>query len=90
MDELRSMLGEYFFSRAREKQDKAGKKEEGKMKYPRRYQSLSEFEREELQSYKISWSIDDFFDEVFLSGEMDLEFADESEDRELDEDLDEL
>ncbi|MFH1436982.1 MAG: hypothetical protein ABIJ56_14835, partial [Pseudomonadota bacterium] len=71
MDELRNMLGEYFFSREKDKQAGAGK-EEGKMKYPRRYQSITEFEREELQSYKISWSIDDFFDEVFLSGEMDL------------------
>jgi hypothetical protein len=75
MDEVRSLLGEFFFVQG--KRDEPGK-EEGKMKYPKKYSSLAEFEREELCSCKVSWSIDDFFDDVFLSGDMDMGFDEET------------
>jgi hypothetical protein len=81
MDEVRNILGEFFFA-ARQKQ--AQDREEGAMKYPKRYGSISEFEREELCAYKVSWSIDDFFDEVFLSGEMDLDFGEDGSEEESD------
>jgi len=74
MDEVRNLLGEFFFSQGATKQP--GPKE-ADMKYPRKYTSLSEFEREELCAYKVNWSLDDFFDDVFLSGEMDMEFGED-------------
>lgn len=83
MDEVRSLLGEFFFTQR--KGNKPGK-EAGKMKYPKKFNSLADFEREELCSYKVTWSIDDFFDDVFLSGEMDMEFGDERSGSENDPD----
>ena len=74
MDEVRNLLGEFFY---RERQRQEQGKQEGTMKYPKRYNSISDFEREELCTTKVSWSIDDFFDEVFLSGEMDLDFGED-------------
>lgn len=74
MDEVRNILGEFFY---RERQRQEQSKEEGTMKYPKKYGSISDFEREELCAAKVNWSIDDFFDEVFLSGEMDLDFGED-------------
>jgi len=84
MDEVRNLLGEYFFSQRL--RNETGKKEDGNMKYPKRYNSLAQFEREELCAYKVSWSIDDFFDDVFLSGDMDLEYGEDRSGREDDPD----
>lgn len=83
MDEVRNLLGEYFFSQRLRNENG---KEDGNMKYPKRYNSLSQFEREELCAYKVNWSIDDFFDDVFLSGDMDLEYGDDRSSSEDDPD----
>lgn len=78
MDEVRSLLGEYFFSSWRDairqkEEEKAEETKEEKMKYLKRYRSIEEFAREELDAFKVSWSIDDFFDDVLFVGDVDLE-----------------
>jgi len=84
MDEFRNLLGEYFFEKMQSKQ--ILKRKEVIMKYPKRFNSIEEFEREELYTNKVNWSIDDFFDEVFLSGDLNLDFGCDGEESDDDED----
>jgi len=88
MDEVRNLLGEYFFGAGQERIDD-GKQEEPPMKYKRQFNSIDDFEREELHTGKVEWSIDDFFDEVFLSGDLDFEFDAQGKDAGADADDDE-